>query len=189
MTRGGSTRRAGWGSTTQVRMEFAYDGGGLAKGGDVTLYYDGEQVGQGRVDATQTVPLLGRRDDRCGLRRRHARFGRHAHREIHRNDQLGSARPRRRHPRSPRRPRARNERRDVAAVDRSAKQRSDVAPRQRSHRARRESRSSRGPGDTRAAGARMMRRRESGRHVATPTSPAWSIGAGCQLRRSGERLL
>jgi len=34
-------------------MEFAYDGGGLAKGGDVTLYYDGEQVGQGRVDATQ----------------------------------------------------------------------------------------------------------------------------------------
>ena len=25
----------------QVRMEFAYDGGGLAKGGDVTLYYDG----------------------------------------------------------------------------------------------------------------------------------------------------
>ena len=27
--------------THQVRMEFAYDGGGLAKGGDVTLYYDG----------------------------------------------------------------------------------------------------------------------------------------------------
>ena len=26
----------------QVRMEFAYDGGGLAKGGDVTLYYDGQ---------------------------------------------------------------------------------------------------------------------------------------------------
>ena len=25
----------------QVRMEFAYDGGGLAKGGNVTLYYDG----------------------------------------------------------------------------------------------------------------------------------------------------
>ena len=31
--------------THQVRMEFAYDGGGLAKGGDVTLYYDGEAVG------------------------------------------------------------------------------------------------------------------------------------------------
>ena len=27
--------------THQVRAEFAYDGGGLAKGGDVTLYYDG----------------------------------------------------------------------------------------------------------------------------------------------------
>jgi arylsulfatase A-like enzyme len=39
--------------THQVRMEFAYDGGGLAKGGGVTLLYDGEQVGEGRVDATQ----------------------------------------------------------------------------------------------------------------------------------------
>jgi hypothetical protein len=28
-------------------MEFKYDGGGLAKGGDVTLYYDGEAVGKG----------------------------------------------------------------------------------------------------------------------------------------------
>lgn len=39
----------------QVRMEFAYDGGGLAKGGDVTLYYDGEAVGSGRVGATQPM--------------------------------------------------------------------------------------------------------------------------------------
>ena len=39
--------------THQVRMEFAYDGGGLAKGGAVTLYYDGVQVGEGRVEATQ----------------------------------------------------------------------------------------------------------------------------------------
>jgi hypothetical protein len=39
--------------THQVRMEFAYDGGGLAKGGDVSLYYDGVQVGQGRVEITQ----------------------------------------------------------------------------------------------------------------------------------------
>jgi hypothetical protein len=37
----------------QVRVEFAYDGGGFAKGGDVALYYDGEKVGEGRVDATQ----------------------------------------------------------------------------------------------------------------------------------------
>ncbi len=37
----------------QVRMEFTYDGGGLGKGGDVTLYYDGKKVGEGRVEETQ----------------------------------------------------------------------------------------------------------------------------------------
>ena len=41
--------------THQVRMEFAYDGGGLAKGGDVTLYYDGKPVGTGRVENTQPM--------------------------------------------------------------------------------------------------------------------------------------
>ncbi len=41
--------------THQVRAEFAYDGGGLAKGGDVALYYDGRQVGTGRVGATQPM--------------------------------------------------------------------------------------------------------------------------------------
>jgi arylsulfatase len=41
--------------THQIRMEFAYDGGGLAKGGDVTLYYDGTAVGTGRVGATQPM--------------------------------------------------------------------------------------------------------------------------------------
>jgi arylsulfatase len=39
----------------QVRMEFAYDGGGLGKGGNVTLYYDGRSVGSGRVDMTQAM--------------------------------------------------------------------------------------------------------------------------------------
>jgi arylsulfatase len=39
----------------QVRMEFAYDGGGLAKGGNVTLYCDGEAIGTGRVDLTQPM--------------------------------------------------------------------------------------------------------------------------------------
>jgi arylsulfatase len=34
-------------------MEFAYDGGGMGKGGNVTLYYDGKEVGSGRVDQTQ----------------------------------------------------------------------------------------------------------------------------------------
>jgi hypothetical protein len=39
----------------QVRAEFAYDGGGLAKGGTVTLYVDGTKVGEGRVNATQPM--------------------------------------------------------------------------------------------------------------------------------------
>jgi arylsulfatase A-like enzyme len=38
---------------TQVRMEFAYDGGGMGKGGNVTLYCDGKEVGKGRVEQTQ----------------------------------------------------------------------------------------------------------------------------------------
>jgi arylsulfatase A-like enzyme len=45
----------------QVRMEFAYDGGGLAKGGKVSLYYDGKKVGEGRVE--RTVPMLFSADE------------------------------------------------------------------------------------------------------------------------------
>jgi arylsulfatase len=41
--------------THQVRMEFSYDGGGLGKGGDVTLFYDSGKVGHGRVEATQPM--------------------------------------------------------------------------------------------------------------------------------------
>ena len=40
----------------QVRMEFAYDGGGLGKGGGVSLFVDGQPAGSGRVEAT--VPML-----------------------------------------------------------------------------------------------------------------------------------
>lgn len=36
----------------QVRMEFAYAGGGLGKGGKVTLYTDGKKVGEGEIEAT-----------------------------------------------------------------------------------------------------------------------------------------
>jgi arylsulfatase len=39
----------------QVRMEFDYDGGGLAKGGAVSLYLDGDKLGEGRVDATAAM--------------------------------------------------------------------------------------------------------------------------------------
>jgi arylsulfatase len=49
----------------QVRMEFRYDGGGLAKGGDVTLYYDGKAVGSGRVDKTQ--PMGYSADEACDV--------------------------------------------------------------------------------------------------------------------------
>jgi arylsulfatase A-like enzyme len=45
----------------QVRMEFAYDGGGLAKGANVTLYVDGNAVGKGRLE--HTVPLVFSADE------------------------------------------------------------------------------------------------------------------------------
>jgi arylsulfatase len=51
----------------QLRMEFTYDGGGLAKGGDVTLYVDGDEVGQGRVE--HTVPMLFSADETLDLGR------------------------------------------------------------------------------------------------------------------------
>jgi arylsulfatase len=38
--------------THQVRMEFAYDGGGIGKGGTATLFVDGDQVGSARVERT-----------------------------------------------------------------------------------------------------------------------------------------
>ena len=49
----------------QVRMEFNYDGGGPAKGGTVTLYLDGKEIGKGRVEAT--APLVFSADDGCDV--------------------------------------------------------------------------------------------------------------------------
>ena len=40
------------GGQHQVRMEFVYAGGGLGKGGTVTLFIDGQKSGEGKVDAT-----------------------------------------------------------------------------------------------------------------------------------------
>ena len=51
--------------THQVRMEFEYDGGGLAKGGAVTLYVDGEKVGEGRVGGT--VPMVFSADETADI--------------------------------------------------------------------------------------------------------------------------
>ncbi len=49
----------------QVRMEFKYDGGGLGKGGLATLFLDGKQVGEGRIDAT--LAMIFSADDGCDI--------------------------------------------------------------------------------------------------------------------------
>jgi arylsulfatase len=51
----------------QVRMEFAYHGGGLGKGGAVRLYVDGNPVGEGRVEAT--VPMIFSADETADVGR------------------------------------------------------------------------------------------------------------------------
>jgi len=51
--------------THQVRMEFKYDGGGLAKGGTVTLYVDRKKAGEGRVE--QTEPMVFSADETCDV--------------------------------------------------------------------------------------------------------------------------
>ncbi len=51
----------------QVRMEFAYAGGGLGKGGTATLFVDGKQVGQGNVAATAAMVFSA--DDGCDVGR------------------------------------------------------------------------------------------------------------------------
>ena len=49
----------------QVRMDFAYAGGGLGKGGHVTLYVDGHEVGAGEVGAT--LAMVFSADDGCDV--------------------------------------------------------------------------------------------------------------------------
>jgi arylsulfatase len=49
----------------EVRMEFGYDGGGLGKGGEVTLLYDGKAVGTGRVERTE--PMAFSADEACDV--------------------------------------------------------------------------------------------------------------------------
>jgi arylsulfatase len=51
--------------THQIRMEFAYDGGGLAKGGTAALFIDGKPVGEGRINAT--VPMIYSGDETCDI--------------------------------------------------------------------------------------------------------------------------
>ncbi len=47
----------------QVRMEFAYTGSGLGKGGKVTLYVDGKKAGEGDVGMTDAMVFSA--DDGC----------------------------------------------------------------------------------------------------------------------------
>ena len=49
----------------QVRMEFAYAGGGLGKGGKVTLFVDGKKVGEGTIPMTQAMVFSA--DDGCDV--------------------------------------------------------------------------------------------------------------------------
>ena len=51
----------------QVRMEFAYDGGGPGKGGTATLYVDGKKVGSGHIAAT--AAMIFSADDGCDVGR------------------------------------------------------------------------------------------------------------------------
>jgi arylsulfatase len=38
-----------------IKFDFAYDGGGMGKGGQGTLYVNGTQVAQGRIEHTQAI--------------------------------------------------------------------------------------------------------------------------------------
>jgi arylsulfatase A-like enzyme len=51
--------------THQVRMEFDYAGPGLGKGGTVTLYLDGVEIGQGEVAGTAAIIFSA--DDTCDV--------------------------------------------------------------------------------------------------------------------------
>jgi arylsulfatase A-like enzyme len=42
-----------------IRFEFAYDGGGLGKGGTGTLFVNGKQVAKGRIERTQPLAFSG----------------------------------------------------------------------------------------------------------------------------------
>src|SRR5260370_25314495 len=50
-------------------MEFAYDGGGLAKGGSVSLFIDGKAVGEGRVAVTLPMVYSADETSDVGLKR------------------------------------------------------------------------------------------------------------------------
>jgi arylsulfatase len=56
LTRATSTAALPPGPVT-LRAEFAYDGGGLGKGGTLSLFVDGDKVGESRMEQTQALTL------------------------------------------------------------------------------------------------------------------------------------
>ena len=77
-------------------MEFAYDGGGLGKGGTVTLFVDGVPVGDGRVDATQAMVFSADETADVGRDTASAVSDDYdaAIQHLHRQDRVGADRPR-----------------------------------------------------------------------------------------------
>jgi hypothetical protein len=53
----------------QVRMHFEYDGGGLGKGGTVTLYVDANAAGSGRVERTVALVFSADETSDVGMKR------------------------------------------------------------------------------------------------------------------------
>ncbi len=41
----------------KLRADFTYDGGGLGKGGKISLFVNGHQVGEGRMEQTHAITL------------------------------------------------------------------------------------------------------------------------------------
>ena len=104
----------------QVRMEFAYDGGGLAQGRTVTLYYDGKAVGrQGRLYATTPMMFSADETTDVGYESGTAVSSDYSagDQPLQRHDRLGPDRSRRRRPRPPDRSRGATQDRDGPAVD------------------------------------------------------------------------
>ena len=88
----------------EVRAHFAYDGGGIGKGGTVTLFTGDTKIGEGRVE--RTMPFMFSMDETADVGSDAAspvsdrvRPGRQ---RVHRHHRVGAHRPRRRRPRPPR---------------------------------------------------------------------------------------
>ena len=178
----------------QVRMEFAYDGGGLAKGGHRVAVCRRRQGRGGPRRRHPADDLLRRRDHRRRQRRRHPgqRRLRPQGQPLQRAGALGPDRPGHRRPRPPHQPRGAPAHRHGQAVgERTAAHRLEVGPtgfghastvrrdpstlgavgeRGSHHEGRLSARPRRQPG-VRSAGRRRPRRRRVACHAASVAHP------------------